>query len=145
MDTSAHSDQSAVTHVPAARSAATVPVVIGIDFSDASDVALRQAFAMVNATPWAEPHVVYVATAYGPMVRVETPEDIFTGSIEEASERVRGHVETIVDAFRREQDTYFERVVTHIRVGSAAPARAASEQPDQYRTLGLISLTGCAG
>jgi nucleotide-binding universal stress UspA family protein len=98
----------------------SVPVVVGIDFSSASDVALKQAFAMVNATPAAEPHVVYVASAYGPMVRIDTPDEVSTFSIEEASERLRAHVEGIVEEFRLEQETFFDRVVTHIRVGSAA-------------------------
>ncbi len=103
----------------------SVPVVVGVDFSPASDIALRQAFAMVNATPAAEPHVVYVASAYGPMVRIDTPDEVVTLSIEQASERLRRHVEGIVDAFRLEQETFFDRVVTHIRVGS--PAREIAQ------------------
>lgn len=102
-----------------------LPVVVGIDFSDASDLALKQAFAMVNATPRAEPHVVYVGTAYGPMIRLETPDGVESLSVEDASERVRRHVEGIVDAFRRERETFFERVVTHVRVGS--PAREIAQ------------------
>jgi nucleotide-binding universal stress UspA family protein len=80
---------------------------------------------MVNATPAAEPHVVYVASAYGPMVRIDTPDEVVTLSIEQASERLRAHVEGIVDTFRLEQETFFDRVVTHIRVGS--PAREIAQ------------------
>ncbi|HMJ10924.1 MAG TPA: universal stress protein [Polyangiaceae bacterium] len=104
---------------------ATVPVVIGIDFSPAGDVALKQAFAMVNATPFAEPHVVYVAAAYGAMVRIDTPDEVFTLGIEEAAERLRAHVESVVESFRLEHETFFDRVVTHIRVGS--PAREIAQ------------------
>ena len=98
----------------------TVPVVVGVDFSDAGDMALRQAFAMVNATPGAEPHAVHVGSAYGPMVRVEKPDDTLVLTMEEASEMLRQHVERVVEEFRRDRATYFERVVTHIRLGTPA-------------------------
>ncbi len=97
-----------------------VPVVVGIDFSEAGDLALKQAFAMANATPGAEPHVVYVGTAYGPMVRMDMPGEVYTLSVPEAGERLRRHVESVVNAFRLERDTFFERIVTHVRVGSPA-------------------------
>jgi nucleotide-binding universal stress UspA family protein len=102
-----------------------VPVVVGIDFSDAGDLALSQAFAMVNRTPGAEPHVVYVGTAYGPMVRMDLPNETVTLGIEEASERLRHHVEGVLAAFRVERSTRFARVVTHVRVGS--PAREIAQ------------------
>src|SRR5262245_14484748 len=91
---------------PGPRAADIPVIVIGIDFSDAGDLALRQAFAMANTPPSAEPHVVHVASAYGPMVRIDTAAAVDILTIEEASERVRSHVEDKLNDFRLQQGAH---------------------------------------
>lgn len=95
-------------------------IVVGIDFSETGNLALEQAFAMADRQPGAEPHVVYVASSYGPMLRLELTDDVKTVNLEEASDFVRKHVEEHLGAFRAKYSARFARAVTHVRVGSPA-------------------------
>lgn len=95
-------------------------VVVGIDYSETGERALHEAFAIANREPNAEPHVVSVAGASGPMLRVELPDQISIVSLAEASEQLKQYVEQQLEAFREKSGTSFERVVTHVRVGAPA-------------------------
>lgn len=95
-------------------------IVVGIDFSRTGDLALQRAFELANREPNAEPHVVYVASSYGPMLRLELPDDVKTVSIEEASDAIRDYVEDKLAQFQDQQRATFERAVTHVRVGAPA-------------------------
>lgn len=97
-------------------------VVVGFDFSDTGDHALEHAVRLATRQH-AEPHVVHVAAAVGPMLRLELPDQVVTVGVPEASDRLRAAVEARFDLFR---DRYgdalidFERAVTHVRVGTPA-------------------------
>lgn len=107
--------------MPTANSAnTTYTLVVGVDFSSTGELALQRAFELASRTPNAEPHVVYVAGAYGPMLRLELPDDAKAVSIEEASDHLRKYVERQLDKFQQTRRATFERVVTHIRVGAPA-------------------------
>lgn len=95
-------------------------IVVGIDFSKTGELALRRAFELANREGNGEPHVVYVASSYGPMLRLELPDDVKTVSIEEASDQIRDYVEEKLAEFQQEQPATFERAVTHVRVGAPA-------------------------
>jgi nucleotide-binding universal stress UspA family protein len=95
-------------------------LVVGVDFSKTGELALQRAFETASRTPNAEPHVIYVASAYGPMLRLELADDTKTVSIDEASDYLRDYVERELDKFQQTSRATFERVVTHIRVGAPA-------------------------
>lgn len=95
-------------------------IVVGVDFSKTGDMALERAFELANREPGADPHAVYVASSYGPMLRLELADDVRTVSIEEASDYLREYVEQKLDEFQQHAPTTFERIVTHIRVGAPA-------------------------
>ncbi|MEB2313602.1 MAG: universal stress protein [Sorangiineae bacterium] len=95
-------------------------IVVGLDFSDTGALALERAFDLANREPNADLHAVYVASAYGPMLRLELPDDVRTVSIEEASDYLQKYVEGKLDQFQASAPTRFERVVTHVRVGPPA-------------------------
>lgn len=95
-------------------------IVVGIDFSKTGELALQRAFEIANREPNAEPHIVYVASSYGPMLRLELPDDVKTVSIEEASDELRDYVEERLGEFQNDQQATFERAVTHVRVGAPA-------------------------
>lgn len=95
-------------------------LVVGVDFSSTGELALQRAFELASRTPDAEPHIVYVAAAYGPMLRLELPDDTKTVSIEEASDHLRDYVAAQLDKFQTGRRAAFERAVTHIRVGAPA-------------------------
>lgn len=95
-------------------------LVVGVDFSETGELALHRAFELASQIEGAEPHVVYVASAYGPMLRLELPNDVKTVSIEEASDHLRNYVEQQLAEFQKTGRANFERAVTHIRVGAPA-------------------------
>jgi nucleotide-binding universal stress UspA family protein len=95
-------------------------IVVGVDFSEIGDTALEQAFTLASATPLAEPHVIHVASAFGPVLRLELTEEIRTVSMREAAEYLRQYVERRLQRFTPPYGGGFERAATHVRVGSAA-------------------------
>jgi nucleotide-binding universal stress UspA family protein len=100
--------------------AAAYPILVGIDFSELGKVALEHAFEVADGTPAAEPHVVYVAGAFGPLVRLELGEDVKTVSLQEASQYLMRYVEQQVERYEQNRQPMFARTVTHLRVGAAA-------------------------
>jgi nucleotide-binding universal stress UspA family protein len=93
-------------------------LVVAVDFSEIGDLALDHALHLADREPPAEVHAVHVASAYGPMLRVELGDEARTLPLEEASEELRLHVERHVESLRALGGARFERAVTHIRVGA---------------------------
>lgn len=96
------------------------PIVVGIDFSELGLIALEQAFEIAEATPGTETHVVHVAGAFGPLVRLEVGTDIKTVSLEEASLYLATYVGERLEGYERSRQAALARPVTHLRVGPAA-------------------------
>ena len=119
-------------------------LVVGVDFSSTGELALQRAFDLASRTPGAEPHVMYVAAAYGPMLRLELRDDTKTVSIEEASDYLRDYVEAELDKFRTGRRAAFERVVTHIRVGAPAD-EVAQLAADLDADLAIVGTHGRRG
>ncbi len=95
-------------------------IVVGVDYSETGERALHQAMAIANREKGAEPHVVSVAGANGPMLRLELPDQISIVSLSEASDQLKQYVEKQLEVFRETNETNFDRVVTHVRVGAPA-------------------------
>ena len=93
-------------------------IVVAVDFSEIGDLALDHALKLADREPRAELHAVHVASAYGPMLRVELGDEARTLPLEQASEELRQHVERHVESLRALGGGHFQRVVTHIRVGA---------------------------
>jgi nucleotide-binding universal stress UspA family protein len=96
-------------------------IVVGIDYSKTGELALEKAFDLARLQPGAEPHVVHVATAYGPLLRLDADEDFRTVSLEQASQQLDAYVREKLNAFTSKYGTGgFQRVCTHERVGAPA-------------------------
>ena len=55
-------------------------IVVGVDYSTSSDLALEQAFELAAARPRVEVHVVNVVQLYGTQALVDYPTDPEAGS-----------------------------------------------------------------
>jgi nucleotide-binding universal stress UspA family protein len=97
-------------------------VVVGIDFSEIADLALQTAFERASDHENGEVHVIYVARSYEQRVLVDAPNEVLTMSMDEASQRVRVHLEARLAYFMTTRGTRpaFARAVTHLRVDDAA-------------------------
>ena len=90
-------------------------IVVGADFSEVGDMALEEAFALLSERPEALVHVVHVAGAYGPMLRLELPDDVKTVSLEEADAYLRSRVQ---DKATSAGHAFGERLLMHVRMGA---------------------------
>jgi nucleotide-binding universal stress UspA family protein len=68
-------------------------IVVAVDFSEASERALRQAFEVANSRNDPELHVGHVADLLGPHVMLELPAGGTPFSVEAAIEHLRGYVD----------------------------------------------------
>jgi nucleotide-binding universal stress UspA family protein len=102
-------------------------VVVGVDFSEIGDQALQTAFERASDHENGEVHLVYVARSYEQRVLVDTPNEVLTMSMDEASQRLRVHLEARLAYFMTTRGTRpaFARAVTHMRVD--APAREIAQ------------------
>jgi nucleotide-binding universal stress UspA family protein len=105
-------------------------VVVGVDYSDTSDLALMHALEIASRAPHAEVHAVHAAAAFpllaglqagpDPMPAVTTPHEL-----EFELER---HVDRCIARFVNQTDPASplpERVVLHVAIGSPAEELAA--------------------
>src|SRR5262245_51704121 len=105
-------------------------VVVGVDYSDSSDLALLQALEITSTARRAELHAIHVASALPALVGLEhtaDPAPPVTTS-DEAQRELERHIDRcLVDfASRRETSAPLpERVVAHVRVDAPAEAVAA--------------------
>jgi nucleotide-binding universal stress UspA family protein len=103
-------------------------ILVGIDYSEASELALQQALTLAAEKPNAEVHVVNVVQTYGPQVVYEMPVDtsaLAVLTVTEARKRLTEHVDAAFAKFRGERDASgIKRVITHVRYDAIAEEMA---------------------
>ena len=102
-------------------------IVVGIDYSPASDLALERGLELATARPLAEVHVVNVVRLYGEQVLIDRPAEPagFAGvSLADAKQQLGRYVEQRRSAFLAKQGesraTGTWRVVSHLRLEAPA-------------------------
>jgi nucleotide-binding universal stress UspA family protein len=100
-------------------------IVVGVDFSEASELALRRAFELASEQPQAELHLVNVVQTYGPQVAYEMPMDasaLNVLTISEARRRFKDYADQALARFLEENKPAqpLGRVVAHVRFDSIA-------------------------
>jgi nucleotide-binding universal stress UspA family protein len=102
-------------------------MVVGVDFSDQSDLALRRAFELGLEQRIAEIHAVHVVRSFESGVQLELPTnlELSTVSLAEAGEQMKLHLEERLSEFARsveppERTRAIDRVVSHIRLDAPA-------------------------
>ena len=99
-------------------------IVVGVDYSATSDLALLQAFRFAAAQANSEVHAVSVASLRVPMNGFEPgPELIVEApSIDQSSADLRAHVQRRLDDYHamRPKSGYPSRIVTHVRLEAPA-------------------------
>lgn len=100
-------------------------VVVGVDYSELSNLALERACELAKAQARAELHVIHVE----PIVQVRNyvlTDETLTTSLEDASARLHEHVEKVVERWCDVHATAapFERLTTHVRTENPAEAIA---------------------
>jgi nucleotide-binding universal stress UspA family protein len=93
-------------------------LLVALDFSETGNHALNEALLWLSERPNAVAHVVHVAAAYGPMLRLDLADDVKTVSQEELEQFLSEHVQARVAAFASQHGALAgDRVRTHVRVG----------------------------
>ena len=99
-------------------------VVVGVDFSQASELAMHRAFELAAEQPRSEVHLVNVVQTYGPQVAYEMPSDssgLTVLTTAEASARFKLYADQAIARFAEQNPgKRFERAFTHIRFDSIA-------------------------
>jgi nucleotide-binding universal stress UspA family protein len=107
-------------------------IVVGVDYSEASDLALERAFELAGAQAKAEVHVVNVVQLYGSQALIDYPTDpsgFANVSLADATARVGRYAEDRWQAFVAKRGeagvSRFARVVSHLRL--EAPAQEIAQ------------------
>lgn len=99
-------------------------VVVGIDFSPASELALDQALELASAQPQAEVHLVNVVQTYGPQIAYEMPGDSSALTVlttAEAGARFKEYADKALGRFSaKHPGRSYGRAFTHLRYDSIA-------------------------
>jgi nucleotide-binding universal stress UspA family protein len=98
-------------------------VVVGVDYSPASDLALEQAFALAMARPKAEVHIVNVVRLYGNQALMDAPTTqagFVAVSLADAKAQLDAYVERQKTAFGKSQNGSRMSVVAHLRLEAPA-------------------------
>jgi nucleotide-binding universal stress UspA family protein len=99
-------------------------VVVGVDFSEASELAIKRAFEIAAEQPNPEVHLVHVVQTYGPQVAYEMPVDasaLAVLSLNEARTRFRQYADQALARYLAQNPgKRFERVVAHLRFDAIA-------------------------
>jgi nucleotide-binding universal stress UspA family protein len=101
-------------------------IVVGVDYSDASDLALEQAFVLAAARPNAELHVVNVVRLYGTQALIDAPTEqagFSAISLADANARLNAYVEQRQQAYRSaasKNGSPPQRVIAHLRLEAPA-------------------------
>lgn len=116
-------------------------IVVGIDFSEFGDLALHTAFERASEHENAEVHAIYVARSYEQRVLVDAPDEVLTMTMDEASQRLRLHLEARLAYFMtsRGSEPSFARAVTHLRVD--APAREIAQLASDLEAALIVVAT----
>ncbi len=103
----------------------TYRIVVGIDLSDAADLALEKAFQAASREPKAEVHVIQAVQHLGEFVQMDLPENpAFRLPLHEAQERLEAHVGGKLADWQERTGATFSRLVSHISVEFPAAAIA---------------------
>ncbi len=106
-------------------------IVVGIDYSPASDLAIEQAFELANARASAEVHVVNVVRLYGNQALIDAPTEpgFAAVSMADANAQLEAYVERRKQAFRestlKRGGMRLQRVIAHLRL--EAPAQEIAQ------------------
>lgn len=94
-------------------------IVVGIDYSEVGDTALHHAAELLPDRPDSRVHVVHVAQAYGPLLRIDTAHDVRTLSADDAKEMLFRYARA---KLAKNHGHAFDgkRLVADVRVGSPA-------------------------
>ena len=102
-------------------------IVVGVDYSTASDLALEKAFELAAARPRVEVHVVNVVQLYGAQALVDFPADpsgFASVPLDDATAQVGRYAERRWQAFRQRrgegEDGRSTRVISHLRLEAPA-------------------------
>lgn len=99
-------------------------IVVGVDYSPASDLALAQAFELAATHPKAEVHVVNVVRLYGNQALLDAPttQAGFTAvSLADANAQLIAYVERQTAAYgQAKKGSPLQRVVGHLRLEAPA-------------------------
>ena len=101
-------------------------IVVGVDYSPASDLALEQAFEFATMRANAEVHIVNVARLYGNQALIDAPADpgFSAVSLAEAHAQLGAYVERRKQAYAAHQSqvgsSRLQRVVSHLRLEAPA-------------------------
>lgn len=108
---------------PSAEAKAYV-IVVGVDFSEASELAVHRAFELAAEQARAEVHLVNVVQTYGPQVAYEMPMDasaLTVLSVAEARERFKTYADQALARFAAQNpEKRAPRAFTHVRFDSIA-------------------------
>ncbi|MDF3065608.1 MAG: hypothetical protein K0R38_1209 [Polyangiaceae bacterium] len=99
-------------------------IVVGVDFSEASELAAHRAFELAAERDPAELHLINVVQTYGPQVAYEMPMDASALSVltvTEARTRFKTYADQAVARFSAQNPgKRISRVFTHVRFDSVA-------------------------
>src|SRR5882757_668730 len=97
-------------------------IVVGVDYSEASNLALDQAFELAAARPNAEVHIVNVVRLYGNQALLDAPTaaGFSAVSLTEANAQLGAYVEQRQQAYRAGKTqpggSRLQRVICHLRL-----------------------------
>jgi len=100
-------------------------VVVGVDYSESSELALVQALELASSVPNAELHAVHVASSFQPSIGLEhVPEPMPPVTVpRETQNELEQHLDRVLYDFTSRRDAASpipERVVGHVRYDSPA-------------------------
>lgn len=90
-------------------------IVVGTDFSDTADIALRQAFELASKEEHGEVHVVNAVRHLGEFVQMDLPDTpAYRLPLDEAQDKIEAHVGAKLAAWQAETGKTFTRCVTYL-------------------------------
>lgn len=99
-------------------------IVVGVDFSEASELAVQRAFELAADQPSSEVHLINVVQSYGSQVAYEMPLDasaLTVLTVAEAGQRFKTYADQAIARFMTQSPgKLFGRAFTHIRYDSTA-------------------------
>jgi nucleotide-binding universal stress UspA family protein len=125
-------------------------IVVGIDYSEASDLALEQAFELAAARPNAELHIVNVVRLYGNQALIDAPTAAgFSAiSLADANAQLDSYVQQRQQAYSASnplaEGAGLRRVVSHLRLEAPA-AEIAQLAADLEADLVVVGTHGRRG
>lgn len=120
-------------------------IVVGVDYSETSALALEKAFELAAEREQGEVHAVNIVRNYGEFVELEgTTPTPYRLTMAEAQKRLHEHVSARVEDFTRRTGKKFGRCVSHIRLEFAAE-EIAQLAADVHADLIVVGTHGRRG